>query len=401
MARSAPPALLLGLLSIFITACSKHTAPIEPSRPVRSLVVSAEQQHLMAEYAGSVVARVESQLAFRVGGKIKARKIEVGSQVKAGQILMQLDAQDLTLGLNQAQANAHTAQSNYDLAAKELKRFEELQHTGAISQSALDAKVSAFDAAKAYFEQAQALLAEQNNQTQYATLKADMDGVVTSVQAEIGQVVAEGFPVVKLARLGDPQADTPSDLEMSIEIPENNLGLIHKAEAIEIVLWASRKEVFHGHIREIAPAADPISRTFSAKISFINLTPQQNKLLKLGMTASAQFLLTTPQTFIKVPLSALLYSQGKTQVWQVVQGHAQPTDVTIAGINGNEVLIKGLEPGQTIITAGVHVLTPGQAVTLLPHVAPPEEGPAPLSAHSIMAPVPNSAPAQPQSAGKH
>lgn len=396
MARTVLLPLLLGFLSLSIAACSKHTAPTEAARPVRTLVASAEQQHLMAEYAGSVVARVESLLAFRVGGKIKARKVEVGSQVKAGQILMQLDAQDLNLGLNQAQANAHTAQSNYDLAGKELKRFEELQHSGAISQSALDAKISAFDAAKANFEQAQAQLAEQKNQTQYANLIADMDGVVTDVQAEIGQVVAAGFPVVKLARLGGPQADTPSDLEMSIEIPENNLGLIKKAEAIEIALWASRKEVFHGQTREIAPAADPISRTFAAKISFVDLTPQQTKVLKLGMTASAKFLLTTPQTFIKLPLSALLNSQGKTQVWQVVQGHAQPTDVSIVGINGNEVLINGLQPGQTIITAGVHVLTAGQAVTLLPQITPPVEGPAPISAHGIMAPAPNSAPVQSQ-----
>jgi membrane fusion protein, multidrug efflux system len=391
MARSAT-FLLLAFVSLLITSCGKQTAAPETPRPVRTLVVTADQQHLMAEYAGSIVARVESQLSFRVAGKIQARKVDVGSQVKVGQLLMQLDAQDLTLGLSQAQASVRTAQTNYELAELELKRFRDLQASGAISLSAVDAKNAAFEAAKAALEQSQALLGEQKNQTQYASLKADMDGVVTAVEAEIGQVVAAGFPVIKLAQLSaqpysQANNQASSDLEMAIEIPENNLALINKAETIEIQLWASSKEVFRGRIREIAPAADPISRAFSAKISFLDITEKQQKLLKLGMTASAKFLLTTPQAYVKVPLSALLQSQGQTQVWRVVQGRAQPSSVTIAGINGNDVLIKGLEPGQTIITAGVHVLTAGQAVSLLPEVAKPIDGAAPISAQAIMAPA--------------
>lgn len=375
------------LVCLFLAACSKQTPPSEPARPVRTLVVSANQQHLMAEYSGSVVARVESQLGFRVGGKIKLRKVEVGSQVKPGDVLMQLDTQDLILGLNQAQANVHTAHSNFILAEKELKRFGELLKTGAVSQSALDAKSSAFDAAKAYYEQAQAQLLERQNQTQYANLKADVAGVVTAIQAEIGQVVAAGAPVVSLAQVAK-NTDGASDMEIAIEIPENNLSLINKAEAIEITLWALRKEIFKGHIREMAPAADPISRTFSAKISFVDSTEAQRKLLKLGMTATAKFLLTTPQAYIKVPLSALLNSQGKTLVWQVKDGKAEPVEVTVAGISGNEVLLKGLQSGQTIITAGVHVLTPGRPVTLLPPAAAAAPTGAPISAHAIMAPNP-------------
>lgn len=382
------PALLLGLLCL-LTSCGKPSAPSENTRPVRSMVVAASQQHLTAEYAGTIVARVESSLAFRVGGKIQTRHVEVGSQVKAGQVLLSLDNQDLKLALSQAQANARTAQTQYDVAALELKRFSDLLKTGAISQSAVDAKNAAFAAAKAYSEQAQAIEREQANQTQYAQLTADVDGVVTAIHAEIGQVVSPGMPVIQLAKLnGQSSAHTSSDLEMAIAIPENNVALINKADAIDIQLWASSKEIFHGRIREIAPAADPISRAFAAKIAFIDISEPQRALLKLGMTAAAQFRLTTPQTFIKIPLSALLNNQGKTQVWQVLDGRASLTEIKVVGISGNDVLVDGLKPGQTIITAGVHVLTQGQAVSLLPMLAKENTQPARLSAHALMAPAP-------------
>ena len=387
MARKAIFTLFLSVLSLLI-GCGQHTAPTEIARPVRTLVVAANQQQLAAEYAGTIVARVESALAFQVGGKIQARHVEVGSQVKTGQLLMSLDNQDLKLGLTQAQANARTAQTQFEVAALEYKRFSDLLKTGAISQSAVDAKNVAFAAAKAYLEQAQAIEREQANQTRYAQLIANVDGVVTALHGEIGQVVAPGVPVVQLAKLsGDNSHAGPSDLELAIAIPENNLGLINKADAIDIQLWASTKEVFHGRIREIAPAADPISRAFAAKISFIDMSDAQRALLKLGMSAAAKFHLTTPQAFIKLPLSALFNNQGKTQVWQVVQGRAELTEIKVAGISGNDVLVEGLHPGQTIITAGVHVLTPGQAVSLLPALAQTQQTPARLSAQALMAPA--------------
>lgn len=391
MARKAIFTLFLSVLSLLIS-CGQHTAPPETPRPVRTLVVAAHQQPLTAEYAGTIVARVESALAFQVGGKIQTRHVEVGSQVKKGQILLSLDNQDVQLGLTQAQANARTAQTQFDLAALEFKRFSDLLKTGAISQSAVDAKNAAMAAAKAYLEQARAIEREQLNQTRYAQLIADVDGVVTALHGEIGQVVAPGVPVVQLAKLTSNQAPPAlSDLEMAIAIPENNLGLIHKADAIEVQLWASSKEVFHARIREIAPAADPISRAFAAKLSFIDLSEPQRALLKLGMTAAAKFRLTTPQAFIKIPLSALLNNQGKTQVWQVAQGRALLTEVKVVGVSGNDLLVEGLQPGQTIVTAGVHVLTQGQALSLLPAPAQVSQAPARLSAQALMAPNPRAA----------
>ncbi|HRH78855.1 MAG TPA: hypothetical protein PK129_16035, partial [Cellvibrionaceae bacterium] len=161
---------------------------------------------------------------------------------------------------------------------------------------------------------------------------------------------------------------------------------INKADAIDIHLWANSKEVFHGRIREIAPAADPISRAFAAKLAFIDVSAAQRALLKLGMTARAQFHLTTPQTFIALPLSALLNNQGKTQVWQVVEGQAQLTEVKVVGVSGNDLLVEGVQPGQTIVTAGVHVLTQGQAVSPLAAPAHTNQAPARLSAQALMAP---------------
>lgn len=386
MARKAIFTLLLSVLSLLIS-CGQHTAPPQTPRPVRTLVAAAQPQQLTAEYAGTVVARVESMLAFQVGGKIQTRQIDVGSQVKKGQVLMSLDSQDVQLGLAQAQANARTAQTQFELASLEFKRFSDLLKTGAISQSAVDAKNAALAAAKAYLEQARAIEREQQNQTRYAQLTADADGVITALHAEVGQVVAPGVPVVQLAKFNNAHGpDATSDVEMAIAIPENNLGLINKADAIDIHLWANSKEVFHGRIREIAPAADPISRAFAAKLAFIDVSAAQRALLKLGMTARAQFHLTTPQTFIALPLSALLNNQGKTQVWQVVDGRAQLTEVKVVGVSGNDLLVEGVQPGQTIVTAGVHVLTQGQAVSPLAAPAHTNQAPARLSAQALMAP---------------
>lgn len=388
---SSAKSLLLVFLSfvLLLVSCSKQAVEELPSRPVRAVEVAQSQQQLMAEYAGHIQARVESPLGFRVAGKILTRKVDVGSTVKAGQVLMQLDPQDLQLALAQAKANARAAQTNFDMSALELKRFQELRKIDAVSQSALEAKTVAYDAAKASNEQAQANLKEQENQTRYGNLVSDVDGVVTAVLAEVGQVVAVGVPVVKIAKLNatDGGNKNLSDLEVAIAIPENNVDIVTKADAIQIQLWANRKETLKGSIREISPAADPATRTFAAKIRLVDLTPKQIALAKLGMTASVKFLLTTPQAYVRLPLSALLQSKGQSQVWLVEKNRVQQKPVQVVGVNGNDVLVTGLNPGQFVVTAGVHVLNPNQLVTILPPDEPAQEVASPLSAQALMAPL--------------
>lgn len=363
-----------------VSGCGKHVEKVEDVRPVRAIQLSAAQQQVMAEYSGNVQARVESQLGFRVAGKIQARKVDVGTLVKPGQVLMQLDPQDLRLAQAQAEANFKAAKSNFELADFELKRFQELRKTNAISQSALDGKNTAFESAKANFEQAQAAYKSQSNQAAYATLSSDVEGVVTAINAEVGQVVAAGIPVVQVAKAGE--------LEVVVGIPENNVEIIKRATQVEIRLWASSKEVMTGKIREISPMADAATRTFIAKVSLLNPTPKQAALVKLGMTASVQFALNTPDAFVKVPLTALYQEKGVTSVWLIEKSVVKLVPVQVGGVSGNDILLtSGVTSGQTVVTAGVHVLNPGQHVSIIEPEAKPAAAEPYLSAQTLLAPV--------------
>ncbi len=377
-----------------LAGCGKTADLAEDVRPVRAIQLAAAQQQVTAEYSGNVQARVESQLGFRIGGKIQARKVDVGSLVKPGQVLMQLDPQDLRLAQIQAEASFKSAKSNFELAEFELKRYQELRKTNAISQSAMDAKNTAFESAKASFEQAQAVFKTQSNQAAYSTLTSDVEGVVTAINAEVGQVVAAGSPVVQVAKAGE--------LEVVVGIPENNSDVVKRATKIDIRLWANPKEIINGKVRELSPVADSATRTFIAKVSIIDPTPKQTALVKLGMTAAVQFLVSTPGAFVKVPLTALYQEKGVTSVWLVEKGAVKLVPVQVGGVSGNDVLLtSGVVAGQTVVTAGVHVLNPGQRVSILP----PEPKPAPaepyLSSQNLLTPPPaNPAAAQSQGAAK-
>jgi len=372
-----------GLLVVsLVSGCGKQVEKVEDVRPVRAIQLNAAQQQVVAEYSGNVQARVESYLGFRVAGKIQTRKVDVGTLVKPGQVLMQLDPQDLRLAQTQAEASFKAAKSNLDLAEFELKRFQELRKTNAVSQSALDGKNTAFESAKANFEQAEAAYKSQSNQAAYASLTSDVEGVVTAINAEVGQVVAAGTPVVQVAKAGE--------LEVVVGIPENNVEIVKRATQVDIRLWASSKEVMTGKIREISPVADAATRTFIAKVSLLNPTPKQATLVKLGMTASVQFALSTPGTFVKVPLTALYQEKGVTSVWVVEKGAVKLVPVQVGGVSGNDVLLtSGVTSGQTVVTAGVHVLNPGQHVSIMEPEAKPAAAEPYLSAQTLLAPATN------------
>lgn len=346
---------LLGALG----GCSKSAEKAEDVRPVRALQLNASQQQVLAEYSGNIQARVESSLGFRVNGKIQTRKVDVGTLVKPGQVLMQLDPRDLQLAQAQAEAGFKAAKSNFELAEHELKRYQELRKTNAISQSAMDSKNTAFESAKASFEQAQALFKSQSNQADYASLKSDVEGVVTAIRAEVGQVVAAGEPVVQVAKAGE--------LEVVLGVPENNVEMVKRATQVEVRLWANPKEVIRGKIRELSPVADAATRTFTARVSIVDASPKQSALIKLGMTAAVQFVINTPGSFVKVPLTALFQDKGTTSVWLIEKGAVKLVPVKVGGVSGNDVLLtEGVTSGQTVVTAGVHILNPGQKVSILP-----------------------------------
>ncbi|WP_371868371.1 efflux RND transporter periplasmic adaptor subunit [Duganella margarita] len=339
---------------VLLGACSKHEEKTEDIRPVRAMLLASSDVDVNAEFSGEVRARIESRLGFRVGGKIVNRKVDVGTLVKKGQVLMQLDPQDLQLSQAQALANLRAAETNRDLAKADLKRYQELVSKSFVSQSVLDAKDSTFKAAQANVEASQAAYRGQSNQAAYAALVSDVDGVVTEVDAEIGQVVAAGTPVVRVAKSGEK--------EIVIGLPEDKVEVLRRVADVQVRLWADPKNTVPGKIREISPVADPSTRTYTVKVSI----PDSLAEAKLGMTAVVQFASKTPTPQIKVPLTALFHEKSQTSVWLVEQGAVKLVPVTIGGVAGNDiVLASGVKPGQTVVTAGVNLLKPGQKVTIL------------------------------------
>jgi multidrug efflux system membrane fusion protein len=348
-------ALVLAMMSAaLVAACSKPVGKVEEIRPVRAIRIVADRVDAVAEFSGEVRARVESGLGFRVGGKVVSRAVEVGTTVRRGQPLMRLDPQDLQLAQAQANAGLKSAQSNRDLALAELKRHQELRDKNFVSQAVLDVKETAYKATQASFDQAQAAYRNQANQAGYATLVSDVDGVVTSVNAEAGQVVAAGTPVVRVA-----QAD---EKEIVIGIPEDKVDEVRRIGDVSVRTWAKPDERFPGRIREISPVADSATRTYTAKVSI----PNAPASVKLGMTAYVSFSDKSPGTVIKVPLTALFHGKSGSAVWVVESGAVRLVPVQVAGAVGNEIVLAGgVSPGHTIVTAGVNLLKPGQKVKIL------------------------------------
>lgn len=346
------------LLAVFVAllagACSKPVEKVDEVRPVRVVRLAADTVDVVAEFSGEVRPRIESRLAFQVGGKIVARKVEIGTTVRRGQVLMQLDPQDLKLSQSQANAALQAATSQRDLASAELKRYRELRDKNFVSQAVLDSKLGAYKSAQAGYDQALANFRSQSNLTGYSVLHADVDGVITGIEAEVGQVVAAGTPVVRIARTGEK--------EIVIGIPEDKVGALRQISEIRVRTWSRPDEIIAGEIREVSPVADPATRTYAARIGI----PHAPEDVRLGMTAYVAFVEKRPEALIKLPLTAIFKHGQGTAVWVVDKGQVNPVLVEVAGTSGNEILVSGgVSAGQTVVTAGVNVLKPGQQVKIL------------------------------------
>jgi membrane fusion protein, multidrug efflux system len=296
-----------------------------------------------------------------VPGKMVARSAEVGQRVKAGQVLAQLDAADLRLGQDTAAAAIRAAQANFDVVAGEHKRYRELRDQGFISALELERRSSALQAAQSQLDQARAQGQVQGNQAAYAALTAPGAGVVVGVDAEPGAVLAVGASVVRLA------LDGPRDAVFTV--PEDSLvamrALQGKPGALQVRAWGTQA-LLPATVREVAAAADPVTRTFLVKAD-LGATA-----LQLGQTLTAIIQLPRQSGVTRLPLSAVMNHQGQSAVWLLdrtsMTVKAQP--VQIAGADGNFLVVSsGLAAGQTVVTAGVHVLTQGQKVKLFEAVA--------------------------------
>ena len=340
---------------LLLAACSKPVPSEEPLRAVKVMVVAADGIHSGLEYAAEVRPRTESRLGFRVNGKLLRRMVDVGQHVSAGQPLAQLDAQDYKLSVDAAKAQFAAAVANRDLAASDFKRFKDLRDQNFISAAELERRDVALKAAQSQVDQAQAQLSAQGNQSAYTTLVADAAGVVTSADAEPGQVLAAGTPVVRIAQ------DGARDVVFSV--PEDKVSQVKLGSDVEVHMW-SGNAVYQGKVREVSASADPVTRTFAIKVGLVSAD-----VLPLGTTVSVvpRALDRSGPAVIKLPTSALQHDGKSVAVWVLdrtsMTVRLQP--IVIATADGNEVVIQtGLQPGMEVVVAGVHVLSPGQKVTV-------------------------------------
>ncbi|HEY1227783.1 MAG TPA: efflux RND transporter periplasmic adaptor subunit, partial [Ramlibacter sp.] len=347
-------ALAVTIAGALLAGCSKPGPAPEPVRAVKVLTVAPSTYQSAHEFSGEVRPRIESRLGFRIPGKIVRRQAEAGQRVKPGDVLAQIDPQDYRLAADAARAQVAAAQTNRDLAAADFQRYSRLKDQNFISGAELERRDTALKAAQAQLQQAQAQLATQSNQAKYTNLVADAAGVITAIEAEPGQVVTAGMPVVRIAQ------DGPRDVVFSV--PEDKVAAIRAGTPVAVRVWSGGS--FDGKVREVGASADPVTRTFTVKVGL-----EGREQPPLGTTAyvSPQALSMAGATVIKLPTSALRQDGKDTAVWILdkpsMTVRSQP--VQIATADGNEAVIAGgLQPGITVVAAGVHVLSPGQKVRI-------------------------------------
>jgi RND family efflux transporter MFP subunit len=354
--RHALPAALAALL---LAACGNGKVQQEPVRPVLTQVIVAGAGATRDVYSGEIRARTESDVAFRVGGKLVARPVDAGARVKRGQLLARLDPEDARLAAQASGAQLASAEGDFALARAELDRHADLLARKFISQSAFDLKQNAFNAARARVEQARSQAAISSNQAGYTTLVADADGVVVSVAAEPGQVLAAGQAVLRLAHSGEK--------EVVVTAPESQLARFKVGSAVAISLWSDPGKLFSGRVREIAGGADPVTRTYAVRVSAINPPAE----VQLGMTANVIFASSPDASLVLVPLTALARDGANAAVWVVdpKASRVKLRPVTVGQYREDGATITaGLDPGDIVVTAGVHKLRENQPVR---HAAAP------------------------------
>lgn len=357
--------LSYGLAAVALILCAavgavlwrNHNAPkvVQEDVPlVRTMVVGLTDAAQNYTYAGEVRGRYEKPLSFQVSGKIIKRHVELGSVVQPGDALMEIDPKDIQQSVNSSLAQVSAAQAQLDLASKNLARYRQLYEQNAISKAQYDQFVSAYDSAVAALRQASAQYAESANQLEYTTLRADSAGVISSVDAEVGQVVAAGQRVLTLVQEGER--------EVEINVPENRIDALRKAKQIKVSFWALPNVSVDGQVREIAPMADKVMRTYKVRISLLNPVPE----IKLGMTATVTVGgVESQQAVAFVPLSAIYQTGDTPAVWVVEDGAVKLRPVRIGAFGDNQVqVLAGLQNGDVVVTAGVHKLREGQRVRI-------------------------------------
>jgi RND family efflux transporter MFP subunit len=351
--------LLLGIslafLAVALAGCGDSVAQKAiPLRPVLVATVHYEAESPERSFVGTIKPRIETDMGFRVPGKVAKRLVEVGQTVDVGQPLATLDEIDLKLQAEQAEAELRAATGVLAQAAAAETRARDLRAKGWTTDAQMDQAGAAADEARARLNRAQRSVELTNNSLSYATLVADSRGVVTATLIEPGQVVASGQTAIRIARFGEKEA--------VVAIPETLVGRAKEGVA-SVTLWSEPDRKYTATLREIAPNADPATRTYLAKFSL----PGAGDNVSLGMTATLTLADPATSRVARLPLSAL-FSEGGDPSFYVVddRGDVSLKPVAVKSYESNDVVITGgVEDGARVVALGVQKLDPAQKVRVV------------------------------------
>jgi RND family efflux transporter MFP subunit len=366
------PALTLIALSVAaaLSACSHEKPPAEALRPVRTIEVRYDRAEEANRYVGTVQARHEVEHAFRVGGKVAQRKVDVGQSVREGDVIAVLDEHDYRLAEEAVREQLVAAQAQSRQAESDHKRLNALKLDGSVSASDDERAQSTAQTTKAAAEAQARQLELAGNRLKYTILRASRTGVITAVRFEVGQVVAEGQPIVAIAAQGEP--------EIVVDVPEDHLSAF-KAATYRATLASAPDQAFEVALREMSPQAVPQTRTYRAR-----LKPVAARQLPLGATATLVAQRAANGTPVAaIPAAAITQKNGQPALWVVRQNGAQRAGsvdlipAVVHGYRNDEVLVSGPPAGAHVVAMGVHKMAPGLRVALA--------GPAPTD-HIAQAP---------------
>ncbi|MFF5863779.1 efflux RND transporter periplasmic adaptor subunit [Pseudomonas sp. NPDC012596] len=345
--------LLLCAAGLLLTACGSEEEQPEAVRPVLSTLVEAQAQSQLGRFAGTIQARFESTLGFRVSGRIARRWLDVGAQVKPGDTLATLDPTDQQNQLRAAEGDLARVQAQWINAQANARRQQQLYDRGVGAQAQLDIAQTDLKTTGASLEQARSAVSQARDQLDYSTLRSDHAAVITAWQAEAGQTVTAGEAVVTLAR--------PDVKEAVIDLPISIAEVLSKDLTFTVASQLESSINTTATLRELEPQADAATRTRRARLTLASTPAAFHLGTAISVTLTSAI---TPRS--ELPLSALLERDGKTQVWVIdpQQKTVATRDVTLTERTGDSVLVSaGLQPGERVVTAGVNSLKPGQKVT--------------------------------------
>ncbi|MDO4203735.1 MAG: efflux RND transporter periplasmic adaptor subunit [Selenomonadaceae bacterium] len=320
-------------------------------------VGDSRQETAVGRFAATIKGRYETRMSFQVAGQINNRIVNVGDRVEKGAVLLTIDPKDVGQKLREADAAVNKAAAAYDLAESNYRRFAVLAEQGAISQVSYDNYRAQYESAAATLAAAEAQRAEAGNAMSYTELKADRDGVVASLFAEAGQVVAAGQSILTLVGT--------DELEAEINVPETRVASVKVGDKAVVYLWsAGNDKKMEGVVREVAPMADSISGTYRVRVAI----KEQNSGMALGMTASVELPGLSESKnggdVYTIPLSAVYQNGESPQVWVVRDSRTVRVPIKIIAAGNDEVKISGIKAGEQVVIKGVHRLREDETVRI-------------------------------------